>query len=156
MIKIKNVNRIKAAIREKQKEFQQALYLGLREGLRQYEAFVISDQLNGRKSPTYGLNPQSGIARNSLDVKMDVKGNVISGTLTVAQRAWYLKVHQHLNFDGYIRAKNKPYLTFKTKEKKWVRKKQVFVPKRLYLHEKFRVEGRRYIENRLIRHLERL
>lgn len=131
MIKINNLNTLLQRIQAKKIEVQRALQLGLHQGMRQYEDFVISNMLSGRKRANYGLYRQSGNAANSLDVKTIRKGRFIISNLSIAKRAWYLKVHQGLNYNGPI-------------------------PKRLYMFEKFKTKGRQFINNRLYYNLKRL
>lgn len=150
MIKFKNIVKIIEKIKRKKKHTIAALRRGLREGLRDYEAYLMKNQLGDRP----GLNVVTGTARNALDVKMKT-GKNIAGYIMVGRRAWYLKVHQHLDFDGYIRPKTKKNLRFKTKTG-WVITKEVYIPKRLYFYERFRDKGRQLIQNRLNRQLERL
>lgn len=153
MIEVKNINNILTSIEKKKESIIIALRKGLREGLREYEAYIIRYQLGGRRG-NEGVNVVTGVARNSLDVKMK-RGKEIAGSIMVGRRAWYLKVHQHLDFDGYIRPKTKKNLVFKTK-KGWVITKEVYIPKRLYFYERFKDKGRHLIQKRLNRQLERL
>ena len=88
------------------KQFEDALNTGLKEGLRRYSGYLEKEQLSGRKSENYGLNRQSGTAAMSLDVKTFIDRQDLVGTITVAKNAWYLKVHQHYEFNGYAVAKS--------------------------------------------------
>jgi hypothetical protein len=84
-----------------------AMENGLRAGLRQFEGQrMIKEQMSGRKGNNYGLNVGTGNARNATNVKMYQQGMDTVGVITIAERAWYLKVHQHFNFSGYIKPKN--------------------------------------------------
>lgn len=92
--------------KEKPLKFANALGNGLREGLREYERHLIKEQLSGRKSENYGLKKQSGIASSSLNVVMSIEDEDIVGKIAIGKNAWYLKLHEHYQFDGYARAKN--------------------------------------------------
>jgi len=84
-----------------------ALRYGLRDGLNEFERQRLTKgQLSGRKSDRYGLNVGEGNARISLYVRMSYEGGQDVGRIAPAMNAWYLKVHQHFKFDGYIRPKN--------------------------------------------------
>lgn len=131
MIKIKNLNVVLNKLRLKKQQIRSAIEKGLREGLRKYQDFVTFDMLSGRKRSNYGLRRVSGVAAGSLDVTTKIKKNLIIGNLTVARRAWYLKIHQGVNYNGPI-------------------------PKRLYMYEKFRTKGRQFIDNRITINLQRL
>ncbi len=86
-------------------KFANALSLGLKEGLFKYEAHLQKEQLSGRKTENYGLKVQSGIARESLNVVMSREGEDILGKIAVGKNAWYLKLHEHYQFNGYALAK---------------------------------------------------
>lgn len=102
-----NINEIIASWKKKPVAMIKAMERGLYLGLRQFEGQrIIRGQLSGRKSANYGLNRQSGNAANATDVRMVREGLDSVGYISVADRAWYLKVHQHYKFDGYIRPKN--------------------------------------------------
>jgi len=87
------------------KQFEDALNIGFKEGLKRYSGYLDKEQLSGRKSENYGLNRQSGTAAMSLDVKTFIDSQDLVGTITVAKNAWYLKLHQHFEFNGYATAK---------------------------------------------------
>ena len=102
-----NITRIIAAWKKRPASMITAMEQGLQAGLRQFERQrMIKEQLSGRKSDSYGLNVGTGNARNALNVKMYRMGTDSVGVITVGGRAWYLKVHQHYNFDGYIKPRN--------------------------------------------------
>jgi len=153
-IVIKNIDRVLESIKQGKTDFHNALIVGLREGLRRYERFAVMDMLSGRKG-SYGLNVKSGIAKSSLDVEVEDLGKDITGKLTVAKRAWYLKVHQHEDFDGYIRPKQKKFLAFKVSGK-YVLTKKVYIPKRLFLYEKFKSKGRSLIKSSVEAHINKI
>ena len=112
MIEFKtNFRQIAEAWKKKPEKFIQAMNKGLQEGLRQYETRFIKEQLSGRKSSSYGLKKQSGILSNSVNLIMRREGQDLVGKITTGRQAWYAKVHQHENFAGYIKPKNKQWLT---------------------------------------------
>jgi hypothetical protein len=47
----------------------------------------------------------------SLFVNTRIIGMDVEGSISVGRSAWYLKVHQHYKFNGYIRPRNAMYLT---------------------------------------------
>lgn len=102
-----NIASVIEAWKRKPAALEKALEDGLRDGLLAFEGNnIIKGQLSGRKGPYYGLNTFTGNARNSWTVTIDRRGLDTVGRITSAPRAWYLKVHQHLDFEGYIRPKN--------------------------------------------------
>jgi hypothetical protein len=102
-----NIAAIIAAWRKKPEAIITAMEIGLRTGLRQFEGQrMIKEQMSGRKGNDYGLNVFTGNARNATNVRIYRQSSDIVGVITVADRAWYLKVHQHFKFGGYIRPKN--------------------------------------------------
>lgn len=106
-----NIDEIIAKNKRKIAKIEEAIVRGFKEGLFEFEGHLIKTQLSGRKSKNFGLKRQSGIAANSLNVSISGKKRDIIGKITVSKQAWYLKVHQHFKFGGYIRAKNASYLT---------------------------------------------
>lgn len=105
MILTNNFKQIADEWKKKPQKFEAALANGLREGLRKYESHIVKEQLSGRKSPDYGLKRQSGTAANSTDVTMSYDGEDVVGRLTIGKNAWYLKLHEHYQFDGYATVK---------------------------------------------------
>lgn len=102
-----NMADIIAAWKRKPAAFEKAVEDGLRDGLTVFQnQNIIKGMLSGRKSDSYGLNTGTGNARNSWTVSIDRRGMDTVGRISSAQRAWYLKVHQHYNFTGYIRPRN--------------------------------------------------
>lgn len=190
MILESNITQILAQWRAKPRQLEAALVRGFKKGLREFEGKrVIQAQLSGRKNSDYGLNVGTGNARNASDVKTFREGMDTVGFITFGSRAWYLKLHQHYQFDGYATAKNgtsfcipihpdakrrwprdfgsqlqfikrpgrPPLLVRITDPGKgksrarfdimYVLKKQIFIPKRLYLYEEFETYGRSMISN---------
>lgn len=84
-----------------------ALRRGLKNGLDEFmKQRMMHEQLRGRRGANYGLNVRSGTALSSLSVRMFREGLDSVGVIGVADRAWYLKLHQHYKFDGYARVHN--------------------------------------------------
>jgi len=108
---IKNKQLLLRTIKERPKKVVDALNVGLRKGLRNFEGELQRRQLSGRKGAKYGLKRVSGTAAMSLSVNTRVIGADVEGSIMVGKSAWYLKVHQHYKFNGYIRPKNAMYLT---------------------------------------------
>jgi len=107
-----NIDEVLAAWKEKPRKLERALEKGFERGLREFESKrVIQAQLTGRRGNDYGLNSQTGHARISTNTKVYREGLDKVGVITFGSSAWYLKVHQHYNFSGYIRPKNGMYLT---------------------------------------------
>jgi hypothetical protein len=151
IITIKNLSKITKANKDKVKQIQSAITAGLYEGLRQYEGYVTVKMLSGRP----GLRRQSGTAANALNVKTYRREGYFIGNLTVDKRAWYLKVHQHYDFNGHIYPKTKKCLAFKVNDK-WVMTKHVYVKKRLYMLERFKTIGKSKIRSRVLMHLDKI
>jgi hypothetical protein len=102
-----NIAEIVTNWKKKPVEMVRAMEKGLDDGMRLFEGQrIIRGQLSGRKNASYGLNSGTGNARNSINVKTDHRGLETVSKITVASRAWYLKVHQHYNFNGYIKPRN--------------------------------------------------
>jgi hypothetical protein len=102
-----NIDKIIDAWKRKPAVLEKALEDGLRDGLMVFEGQnIVKGMLSGRKSAYYGLNTLTGNARNSWTVSIDRRGIDTVGRISSAPRAWYLKVHQHFNFEGYIRPRN--------------------------------------------------
>ena len=144
-----NIAEIIAAWKKKPMLMTDALVKGFTEGLHQFKNDrMIKEQLSGRKSADYGLNVGTGNARNSIDVKVSNSGIDTFGVIQIAKRAWYLKVHQHFEFDGHVYPREKEYLMFRSKgnDRKFTRTKHVFIPKRLYFPEEFVTYGRKMLE----------
>lgn len=154
IISIRNMPQINKKNKERVTQIHTAITEGLRIGIREYEGYVISKMLSGRRGKT-GLNRISGMAANSLDVKISRGDGYFIGNLTVNRRAWYLKVHQHYNFTGYIYPKTKKFLSFKIGDK-FIKTKRVYIPKRLYMIERFKTVGTRYIRNRIIEQIGKM
>jgi len=102
-----NIASVIEAWKRKPAALEKALEDGLRDGLYAFERQnIVKGMLSGRKSANYGLNTFTGNARNSWTVSIDRRGIDTVGRISSAPRAWYLKVHQHYNFAGYIRPRN--------------------------------------------------
>lgn len=114
-----------------------AMQLGLLKGMRQFEGKMVKEQFSGRKSDNTGLNMRSGMAANSWYLRPSGSGKEYAVTLANTPNAWYVTVHQHHQFNGVIRAKNKPYLKFEIPGVGWRQKKEVYIPKRLFILEDF-------------------
>ena len=115
----------------------EAMKRGLRKGVRLFEADMIKRQLTGRRADNMGLNRQSGNLAGAWYLRETGGKQDYAVTLANMPHAWYVVVHQHHNFNGIIRAKNKPYLKFQYAPGKWASKKEVYIPKRLTILEDF-------------------
>jgi len=100
-----NFQEIAEKWKNKPTEFFNGLAKGFRMGLREYAGYLEKEQLSGRKSGNYGLNRQSGTAAMSLNSLVSYDGEDLIGRITVNKNAWYLKLHQHHDFDGTAIAK---------------------------------------------------
>jgi hypothetical protein len=88
-----------------------AMAAGLVDGMRKFERDrIIKSQLSGRNG-NYGLNRFTGTAANAWVVKKYNSGIDFVAVLGLHDRAWYLKAHQHYNFSGEVKPKNKKFLT---------------------------------------------
>jgi hypothetical protein len=119
----------------------EAMQLGLRKGVRLFEGKMIKGQFSGRRGDNKGLNRRSGAAAGSWYLRESGKGSEYSVTLANGPQAWYIAVHQHHQFNGVIRAKNKPYLKFQIPGVGWRQAKEVYIPKRLFILEDFAKDG---------------
>lgn len=106
-----NFEQVVKNLQSKSKDFETELNKGFKRGMQRFETHLIKNQLSGRRSKNYGLNKQSGNAANSLNLLFTQEYNESVGRITIGPSAWYLKVHQHHNFTGFIRPKNKQWLT---------------------------------------------
>lgn len=108
-----NGNELARKIPEFNKRLIAAMQRGLVEGLRKFESErIVRAQLTGRKSANYGLNRHTGgAAVQHWTLKKYLTGLDFTAILQMPKNAWYLKIHQHYNFDGTIKPKNKKYLT---------------------------------------------
>lgn len=80
-----------------------------------------------------GLHNRSGLLRDSIKLRrfyqLTPHGTAEAVIGAGNSRVPYARIHE---FGGTIRAKNKPYLTFKIGNR-WIRKKQVVIPARPYM-----------------------
>jgi phage gpG-like protein len=80
-----------------------------------------------------GLHSRSGLLRSSIKLRRFYQlspGGTAEAVIAAGNsRVPYARIHE---YGGTIRAKNKPYLTFKIGNR-WIRKKQVVIPARPYL-----------------------
>lgn len=102
---------------------------------------VVKEQLTGRP----GLEQVTGNASRALNVKTRrTRGNVTQEFFLVKNNPakYYLPIHDKSRTgDGTIKAKNKPFMTFKTKEGNWRRAKQVKIPIRTNILETITIVG---------------
>lgn len=102
-----NIEAVIIAWKKKPAVLLNAMEKGLQDGMRLFEGQrIIKAQLSGRRGNDYGLKRGTGNAANAINLKMYREGLDRVGVITVGERAWYLKVHQHYNFNGYIKPKN--------------------------------------------------
>lgn len=152
IITIRNLSSLVKKNKDKAKKIQSAISTGVQQGLRQYEDYVVSRMLSGRRGAS-GLRRRSGIAANSLNIKVRRKKNMTIGNLTVHKRAWYLKVHEHFRFSGHIYPKRKKFLVFKINNR-FIKTKHVYIPKRINMLGKFETVGKRFVKDRVKKQLE--
>jgi len=152
-----NIDKIIDAWRLKPAKLAAALRSGLAAGLLEFEKKrIIKSQLSGRKSQGYGLKSRTGNARNAWGIQVAWRSSIdLIGYLGAEKRAWYLKVHQHDGFNGWIFPKSQKYLHFKpnAKKKMYVNAKKVYIPKRLFIYEEFKTYGNRMIRSEIKNHL---
>jgi len=131
-----------------------AIKHGIYIGVELFKTHIVKTQLSGRKKDNTSLNRVSGQLANGFFVE---KENVDSKDFKVLMRnrVWYGKVHQHDNFDGFIYPKNKKTLKFFIKDKIFYLLK-VFVPKRLYVYEEWKENGKKIIEDSISKQLSKI
>ena len=98
-----NIDQIVKAVQEKADTTIAAAQSGLVKGVRRFEAKMIKEQFSGRP----GLNVGDATARDSWFVLTSGDKMGFSAKLSYRPNAWYIKVHQHYDFDGTINAKDK-------------------------------------------------
>jgi len=149
-----NLDKLLAQLGSRAHKITDAMEKGLVQGMHAFEGQrIVKEQLSGRKSPTYGLNVKTGNARMSWVVKTFGSGINFIATLGLLQKAWYLKVHQHHEFSGWIYPKERKFLHFKG-DKGWAMVKKVFIPKRLYITEEFKTYGHQMIVDAINRNIK--
>jgi hypothetical protein len=125
---VHGIDSLKSALINRKKETRKMFRKALYEGMSNFKRRTVEEQLSGRVSEDYGLNRVSGNAARSLDVTVEEDSYGLVARMTVNAKAWYLKVHQHFNFDGWI----------KNAFGKGIK---VFIPKRLYIFEEWKQYG---------------
>ena len=102
-----------------------------------FRSLMLNRHLKGGTSIDR-LDVVSGTLRSSLIVESRMTGSArervrvrIGFTSNVKDYAW---IHE---FGGTIKAKDAPYLTFKTKSGNWVRVREVTIPPRLHMRDEF-------------------
>jgi hypothetical protein len=138
-----NIKAIVDGIEKKNDLILAAANRGLIKGMYQFEANMIKEQLTGRP----GLNRVSSTGATSWVVRSS--GSKDDMRVTLGTRAWYLAVHNWIDFRGYIYPKAKKALRFNVGGK-WVITKKVFIPKRLHIPESFKQDGPAIIRKRII------
>lgn len=128
-----NADKVAQMVRDFDARLLPAMQLGLRKGMRLFEADIVKNQMTGRP----GLNRRSGALAGSWFLSERNEGKNYSVTLANMPHAWYVVVHQHHMFNGVIRARNKPYLKFQIPGVGWRQAKEVRIPKRLHIPERF-------------------
>lgn len=125
----------------------------LNDGMRQYEGYVVKNMLTGRP----GLKRRTGtLARSTKVITKQIKNDVSSKLQLTAK---YAHVHQgkKLGAGRYssvfnIKPKVKNYLKFKT-SRGWRMAKEVNIPKRLFVPERFETIGKGFIIKQLAKAL---
>jgi len=84
--------------------------------------------VTGGGSAADRLNVRGGDLRASIGSEIKTPG--LGGTVVVGAATKYAAIHE---FGGVIRAKNKPYLMFQTRDGAWHKVKEVRIPARPYL-----------------------
>jgi hypothetical protein len=141
-----NVREVLAKLDDRAKTLLLSMQKGMREGMRQFESYIVKNQLSGRKSPNFGLNRVSGNAASRWAI--EEKGEGVDYTVSLSSPAWYLQTHQHHKFNGWIYPRTKKYLSFKV-GKQYRRASKVYIPKRLFIYESFADVGDTIIKARM-------
>jgi hypothetical protein len=124
---------------------ENAVVKGLEDGLYKFQTQIIRKQLSGRP----GLKVRTGKARGSWRVRIRRAG-ARDVAVTLGSTAWYLEVHQK---GKLIRARRVPYLVFRIGNR-WIRKKQVRIPKRLRILEDFKAQGQKILKQAALRRVK--
>ena len=112
---------------------------GMTIGMEFFIGKMKKEQMSGRPY----LKTQTGNLKRSWFVKSGIAPGIIWAS--TATRTKYAAIHQ---FGGTIRPKTKDYLSF-TIGKKFVKTKQVHIPKRLYLFEHFKLRASKTINQKV-------
>jgi len=123
---------------EQKKSISDAIMKGFRDGMYSLEAKVKNSF-----GKTGFLNVRTGHLRRSIKVTIKREGSEIVGA--IGSNVKYAAIHE---YGGVIKAKNAPYLHFKTSKGNWVRVKQVTIPKRPFIAP-FLKSGARTIERNI-------
>ena len=118
------------------KNVQPAAMLAMKATAEWVRGYVVKYKLRGQV-----LHKKTGRLAGSIESDVKAVSNSITGK--VGSNLAYARIHE---LGGIIRAKNAPYLIFKTASG-WVKTKQVKMPKRSYLQSSV-TEKKREIVNR--------
>lgn len=143
-----NIKQVTTAFRKKERDMLDAASRGLIKGMRIFEGRVIDKQFSGRTSQERGkgkyLNRRSGFAAGSWYVDHFTNGGNTVVALKNLPSAFYIAVHQHHNFDGWIYPRRAKRLHWQEGGKDYYAKR-VYLPKRLSIPEQFEKEGPRIL-----------
>jgi hypothetical protein len=155
MSKTSNADILSKAFEDKSRQIQKLLQQGMTIGGLNFIGKIQREQMTGRP----GLMVKSNFLRGGWFAHTTNTGADIITKMIC--RAWYAKVHQHLDFNGWIYPKKCKFLRFpvpmteysyyvkgknsgqvKVKQKSmFVFAKKVFIPKRLNIFEEFARSG---------------
>lgn len=145
-----NVKRVLAMLKRKRKSIPKVLRAGVVDGMRMFEARIMSKQMSGRVGAHRGLRVQTGNLRGSWHIRVSTRK---SGTFVVlGTRVKYARVHQ---YGHTIKPRNAGKLLRFKIGNQWVSKKKVVIPKRLYILEDFKLNGRKLLKRGVKRALSR-
>jgi len=159
-----NVAEVVKALTEKGHSLHTLLRRGLTSGMRQFESRMIRQQFTGRP----GLKRPTGTAAGSWHVETRGSGLETVCSLSNRSYAWYILVHQHVNFNGWINHPGgTPYVNIGGKSR-WMKKDgsypkgtkftkphMIYIPKRLHITEDFAANGYRIIRSSMLRTIQR-
>jgi hypothetical protein len=115
-----------------------ALQQAMVQGMRQFEAYEIKNEMSGRP----GLKRKSGSLAGGWSLSQEGEGLDFKVKLNNSASTWYAIVHQT---GKTIVPKNGPYLHFKLDDGSYRKVKEVTIPKRLNIPENFETKGKEYI-----------
>lgn len=126
---VKGADELIAKLGNRGKAVLSGMRTALRRGMDNYHRSFVENQLSGRKTESYGLNRRTGNAvKHTRVYENRTAGADYAVILGVGKEAWYLKIHQHYDFEGEI----------KNAFGKGIK---VYIPKRLYLFEEWKSKG---------------
>lgn len=125
-----NIEQVLRGMGMRKKLLVKEMVEALVKGMRKYESHIIRNQMSGRRSPSYGLNRQTGTLARSWKLKTINLGTTNYG-ISLSTSSVYARIHQ---FGGWTGRNHASY-----------------IPKRLWIYEEYKKIGRPDIIGRIDR-----